>query len=124
MESYIHLGHGPHQCLGLPMVRVACTTMLRKFFQLEKLRPATVSVGRQSVKSSVKKLVKEFEPGDSKTLPEGWNFHVYMMEDWDMFFPFPSSKLTPLVYHLSPTCTNMLLLGLKMNWDDAKPEAK
>jgi len=92
MESYIHLGHGPHQCLGLPMVRVACTTMLRKFFQLENLRPATVSIGRQSVQSSVKKLVKEFEPGDSKTMPEGWGFHVYMMEDWDMFFPFPASK--------------------------------
>ena len=99
LDAYIHLGHGPHQCLGLPMVRVACTTMLRKFFQLENLRPATVSVGRQSVKSSVKKLVKEFEPGDSKTLPEGWNFHVYMMEDWDMFFPFPSSKLHPSFVH-------------------------
>jgi hypothetical protein len=92
MESYIHLGHGPHQCLGLPIVRVACTTMLRKMFQLENLRPATVSVGRQSVESSVKKLVKEFVPGDSKVMPEGWGFHVYMMEDWDMFFPFPASK--------------------------------
>jgi hypothetical protein len=96
MESYIHLGHGPHQCLGLPIVRVACTTMLRKFFQLENLRPATVSVGRQSVESSVKKLVKEFVPGDSKVMPEGWSFHVYLMEDWDMFFPFPTSELTPV----------------------------
>jgi hypothetical protein len=107
------------------MVRVACTTMLRKFFQLENLRPATVSIGRQSVKSSVKKLVKEFEPGDSKVLPEGWNFHVYMMEDWDMFFPFPSSKLRPSVYDFVLMCTDVLLfLGLKMNWDDAKPEEK
>lgn len=103
MDSYIHLGHGPHQCLGLPIVRVACTTMLRKFFQLENLRPATVSVGRSSVPSSVKKLVKEFVPGDSKTMPEGFNFHVYMMEDWDMFFPFPTS--------------------LKVNWDGEVPIA-
>jgi hypothetical protein len=72
---------------------VACTTMLRKMFQLENLRPATVSVGRQSVKSQVKKLRKEFVPGDSKVLPEGWAFHVYLMEDWDMFFPFPASEL-------------------------------
>ena len=96
MESYIHLGHGPHQCLGLPIVRVACTTMLRKIFQLENLRPATVSVGRQSVPSSVKKMTKEFVPGDSKVMPEGWGFHVYMMEDWDMFFPFPASKFEVL----------------------------
>jgi hypothetical protein len=92
MESYIHLGHGPHQCLGLPIVRVACTTMLRKIFQLENLRPATVSVGRQSGESKVKKLRKEFVPGDSEVLPEGWAFHVYLMEDWDMFFPFPASE--------------------------------
>lgn len=106
MESYIHLGHGPHQCLGLPMVRIACTTMLRKFFQLENLRPAMVSVGRQTVESSIKKLVKEFEPGDSKVMPEGWSFHVYMMEDWDMFFPFPSSKFDPLheIRHYILTC--------------------
>jgi hypothetical protein len=38
-------------------------------------------------------LRKEFVPGDSKVLPEGWAFHVYLMEDWDMFFPFPASEL-------------------------------
>lgn len=97
LESYIHLGHGPHQCLGLPFVRVSCTTMLRKIFQLENIRPAMVSVGRQNVESSVKKLVKEFEPGDSKVLPESWHFHVYLMEDWDIFFPFPTSELIPLL---------------------------
>lgn len=92
LESYIHMGHGAHQCLGLPIVRVACTTMLRKIFQLQNLRPARVSVGRTSVDSCVKKVVKEFEPGDAKRMPEGWGFHAYLMEDWDLFFPFPTSE--------------------------------
>lgn len=128
MDSYIHLGHGPHQCLGLPIVRVACTTMLRKFFQLENLRPATVSVGRQSLPSSVKKMVKEFVPGDSKTMPEGWGFHVYMMEDWDMFFPFPTSKFLRrfpffwLSWFYSDVITDFCRsLGLKVNWDGEVP---
>jgi hypothetical protein len=124
MESYIHLGHGPHQCLGLPIVRVACTTMLRKMFQLENLRPATVSVGRQSVESSVKKLVKEFVPGDSKVMPEGWGFHVYMMEDWDMFFPFPASKSYSILFCYDPVLlhTDPSLAGLKVNWDGEIPK--
>jgi len=92
LSSYIHLGHGPHQCLGLPIVRVACTTMLKTIFKLKGLRCATVAVGRQSVASSVKKVRKEFVKGDSKVLPEGWGFHVYLMEDWDTFFPFPASE--------------------------------
>ncbi|OQO08271.1 hypothetical protein B0A48_06141 [Cryoendolithus antarcticus] len=98
LDAYIHLGYGPHQCLGLPMVRVALTTMLKTIFKAcPKLRPATVAIGRQSVSSSVKKVLKEFQPGDLAKIPEGWHFHAYLTEDWDMFFPFPTS--------------------LKVNWD-------
>ncbi|GAB7362524.1 hypothetical protein MBLNU230_g2843t1 [Neophaeotheca triangularis] len=98
LEKYIHLGHGPHQCLGLPMTRVALTTMLKEIGKLNGLRPADVAIGREKVKSHVKKVVKEFVPGDSKTLPESWQYHAYLTEDWDMYFPFPQS--------------------LKVNWDD------
>ena len=92
LDKYIHLGHGPHQCLGLPMTRVALTTMLKVIARLDNLKPARVSVGGNTVNSSVKKVMKEFEPGDSKVLPESWHYHAFLTEDWDMYFPFPTSK--------------------------------
>ncbi|KAK5135986.1 hypothetical protein LTR08_004240 [Meristemomyces frigidus] len=91
LDSYIHLGHGPHQCLGLPMTRVALTTQLKVIARLENLQPALVSVGPTSVPSRVKKVLKEFVPGDLAVLPESWHYHAFMTEDWDMFFPFPTS---------------------------------
>lgn len=95
LNSYIHLGHGPHQCLGLPMTRVALTTMFKEIFKLKNLRPATVSIGNISGDSKVKKIEKEFIPGDSKVLPASWHYHAFMTEDWDQMFPFPTSKLLP-----------------------------
>lgn len=92
LDSYIHLGHGPHQCLGLPMTRVALTTMLKVIGRLDGLRPADVSVGHVPEKSRVKKVVKEFVPGDLKDFPESWHYHAFLTEDWDMYFPFPTSK--------------------------------
>lgn len=97
LDSYIHLGHGPHQCLGLPMTRVALTTMLKVIARLENLQPAPVSIGGTSVKSSVQKVVKEFVPGDLAVLPESWHYHAFLTEDWDMYFPFPTSKFSPIV---------------------------
>ncbi|EMC94912.1 hypothetical protein BAUCODRAFT_518221 [Baudoinia panamericana UAMH 10762] len=95
LDSYIHLGHGPHQCLGLPMTRVALTTMLKVIAKLDRLQPAPVAIGRVSTTSSVKKVVKEFIPGDLKVMPEAWHYHQFLTEDWDMYFPFPTSlKLT------------------------------
>ena len=88
LDSYISLGHGAHQCMGLPMTRVALTTMLKVLGRLENLRPARVSTGE----SRVKKVVKEFVPGDEKVLPESWHYHLFLTEDWDQFFPFPTSK--------------------------------
>ncbi|KAK5116380.1 hypothetical protein LTR62_007927 [Meristemomyces frigidus] len=93
LDSYVHLGHGPHQCLGLPMTRVALTTMLKVFARLEGLEAAPVAVGGQTVKSSLKKTVKEFVPGDLEVLPEEWHYHQFLTEDWEMYFPFPASKL-------------------------------
>ncbi|KAK4548052.1 hypothetical protein LTR36_010772 [Oleoguttula mirabilis] len=91
LDKYIHLGHGPHQCLGLPMTRVALTTMLKVIARLDNLQPAPVSIGGNSVKSSVQKVVKEFVPGDLKDIPESWHYHAFLTEDWDMYFPFPTS---------------------------------
>jgi hypothetical protein len=95
LDSYIHLGHGPHQCLGLPMTRVALTTMLKVIARLPDLQPATVSIGAQSVPSSVKKVTKEFVPGDLEYLPESWHYHEFLTEEWDQYFPFPCSELFP-----------------------------
>jgi hypothetical protein len=92
LDSYLTLGYGPHQCLGLPMTRVALTTMLKVIGRLDNLRPAPVSIGKERTTSRVKKIVKEFEPGDSALFPESWHYHIYLTEDWDGFFPFPTSK--------------------------------
>lgn len=93
LDRYIHFGSGVHQCLGLPMTRVALTTMLKVVGRLDNLRPATVAVGAKSGPASIKKVLKEFVPGDAKTLPESWHYHAYLTEDWDMYFPFPQSEL-------------------------------
>ena len=92
MDSYIQLGHGLHQCLGMPMTMVALSTMLKVVGRLDHLRPAPVTIGKTMGTSKVKKVVKEFEPGDSKVLPESWHYHAFLTEDWDMYFPFPTSK--------------------------------
>ncbi|KXT14510.1 hypothetical protein AC579_9558 [Pseudocercospora musae] len=91
LDSYLMLGHGAHQCLGLPMTRVALTTMLKVIARLDGLEPMPVSVGKQREPHSVKKVVKEFIPGDLAYLPESWHYHLYLTEDWDQYFPFPTS---------------------------------
>lgn len=93
LDDYINLGHGAHQCLGQPMTRVALTTMLKVFAKLANLRPALVTVGSNPpAPCTVKKVVKEFVPGDLKVIPESWHYHAFLTEDWDMYFPFPTSK--------------------------------
>jgi linoleate 8R-lipoxygenase / 9,12-octadecadienoate 8-hydroperoxide 8R-isomerase len=78
LDSYIHLGHGPHQCLGLPMTRVALTTMLREVAKLKGLRPAAGLQGRVH-------KVEKLELG--KETP----YHAYLTENWDGYWPFPCS---------------------------------
>jgi cytochrome P450 len=93
LDDYINLGHGAHQCLGQPMTRVALTTMLKVIAKLPNLRPALVTEGSSPpAPCRVKKVVKEFVPGDLKTIPESWHYHAFLTEDWDMYFPFPTSK--------------------------------
>ncbi|WPH04110.1 putative hem peroxidase superfamily, hem peroxidase, animal-type, cytochrome P450 superfamily [Acrodontium crateriforme] len=117
VESYIHLGHGPHACLGAPMTYAALTTMLKVVGRLDGLRPAPVAVGPNSTTSRVKKVLRNFDfemPAEkisapkvdtavsgSKNadadvdghgnVPESWHYHAFLTEDWDQFFPFPTS---------------------------------
>jgi hypothetical protein len=81
LDSYIHLGYGPHQCLGLPMTRITLTTMLKEIARLKNLRPA---LGPQGM---IHKVEKKMEPGK-----EEYPYHAYLTEKWDMYFPFPCSK--------------------------------
>lgn len=80
LDSYIHLGHGPHQCLGLPMTRVSLTTMLREVARLKNLRPAKGPQGK------LHKVVKSMGGGPEE---EKYPYHAYLTENWDMYFPFP-----------------------------------
>ena len=66
--------------------------MLKVIAKLDHLRPAPVAIGGTTVPSQVKKVVKEFVPGDLAKIPEAWHYHQFLTEDWDMYFPFPTSK--------------------------------
>ena len=80
MDSYIHLGYGPHQCLGLPMVKVTLTCMLKEVAKLKNLRPAAGAQGE------LHKVEKKIWPD------EKYPYHAYLTENWDMYFPFPCGK--------------------------------
>jgi linoleate 8R-lipoxygenase/9,12-octadecadienoate 8-hydroperoxide 8R-isomerase len=84
LDSYIHLGSGPHQCLGLPMTRISLTTMLREVARLKGLRPALGPQGK------VHKISKTMGVGEQA---EKYQYHAYLTENWDGFWPFPCGKL-------------------------------
>lgn len=84
LDSYIHLGYGPHQCLGLPMTRITLTTMLKEIAKLKNLRPAK---GPQGMVHKVEKKMSK----DKEEYP----YHAYLTENWDMYFPFPCGKSPP-----------------------------
>lgn len=85
IDSYIHLGMGPHQCLGWRMTRVALTAMLKVIGRLDGLQAAK---GQQGL---VKKVLKDF-PGDANDVPDDWKYHAFLTENWDQYWPFPQSK--------------------------------
>lgn len=73
MDSYIHYGWGPHQCLGYGVSKLAMTTMLKTIGKLDGLRRAPGSQGH------IKKVTS---PGG---IPR------YMTADHSSFFAFPST---------------------------------
>lgn len=119
ISSYLQMGHGPHQCLGLPMTRVALTTMFKTVFKLDGLAPARVSIGQASGPSKVKKVLKEFVPGDLAFIPPEWHYHAFMTEDWDMYFPFPTSKCLSFTGFLGVLRILTFLVGLKVNFKES-----
>jgi hypothetical protein len=80
IDDYVHLGSGPHACLGLPMTRVALTTMLKEVAKLPGLRLALGPQGR------VHKVAKCLFPG------EQYPYHAYLTEKHDSYWPFPCCK--------------------------------
>jgi hypothetical protein len=88
MDAYIHLGHGPHQCLGLPMTRISLTTMLREVARLKNLRPALGPQGK------VHKVVKKMGSEEEK-----YSYNAYLTENQDMYFPFPCGKFSSSFPH-------------------------
>ena len=74
LESYIHYGLGPHQCLGYDMSKLAMTTMLKTVCKLENLRRAPGPQGE------IKKVT---------VFPGGYT--LYMTADGSSFFPFPTT---------------------------------
>jgi cytochrome P450 len=85
IESYIHLGMGPHQCLGWRMTRVALTAMLKVIGRLDGVQAAKGDQGK------VQKVLKDF-PGAANEVPPDWKYHAFLTENWDQYWPFPQSK--------------------------------
>lgn len=73
MDSYIHYGQGPHQCLGYGVSKLAMTTMLKTVGKLDNLRRAPGAQGQ------IKKIAG---PG---------GVTIYMTADHSRYFPFPTT---------------------------------
>ena len=73
LDSYIHYGMGPHQCLGYDLSKLALTTMLKTVGRLENLRRAP---GPQ---------------GEIKKVKVDGGFELYLTADGSSFFPFPTT---------------------------------
>ena len=73
MDSYIHYGQGPHQCLGYEMSKLAMRTMLKTVGKLDNLRRAPGPQGH------IKKIAS---PG---------GVTLYMTADHSRYFPFPTT---------------------------------
>lgn len=72
LNSYLHYGKGPHQCLGMDLSKTGLSTMLKTVCKLDNLRRAAGPQGQiQKIKG----------PG---------NFTVYMTSDYSQFWPFPT----------------------------------
>lgn len=83
LDSYIHLGYGAHQCLGLDMTRVALTAMLKEVAKLRNLRPA------KGLQGKVHKVAK---PMKVEGVDDKYPYHAYLTEMWDRYWPFPCGE--------------------------------
>jgi hypothetical protein len=79
INSYIHLGYGPHQCLGLPLTRIALAAMLKEVAKLPNLRVAKGAQGK------IHKVQKALFEGEKHP------YYAFLTENQDRYFPFPTS---------------------------------
>lgn len=73
IDSYLHFGFGPHQCLGMDMSKTALSTMLRVVGRLDNFRRAPGAQGQ------LKKLAG---PG---------GIAMYMDAEHSSYSPFPTT---------------------------------
>jgi linoleate 8R-lipoxygenase/9,12-octadecadienoate 8-hydroperoxide 8R-isomerase len=73
VDSYIHYGVGPHECLGKGLSLTGLTTMLKTVGRLKNLRRAP---GPQ---------------GQLKKIAGPYGVTLYMTEDQRSYFPFPTT---------------------------------
>lgn len=83
LDSYIHYGIGPHQCVGNHASIVAMTAMFKVVFGLKGLRRAQGSGpgGRWYGESQ----------GELKKIPGPYGLTLYMTADQSSFYPFPTT---------------------------------
>jgi len=105
LESYIHFGKGPHECLGLRIANIALASLLKEVARLPGLRPAK---GPQGKVHQVKHTLFEGEK---------YKYSAFLSENLDRYFPFPACKLLMP----RPLCFRGILLtvlvALKVVWD-------
>ncbi|EXJ55141.1 hypothetical protein A1O7_08066 [Cladophialophora yegresii CBS 114405] len=82
---YVHQGHGPHSCLGRPMVEVAMAAQLKVFAKLKNLRRAPGPQGQ------LKKTIPAPNPTSSDPKANPGRIEVFMLEDWSSWYPFPTT---------------------------------
>lgn len=90
VESYVHYGLGPHKCFGFPMTLTAQTAMLKVI--VGKLDGLRVAAGPQG------KISKVPMPLDPSVETPKIQYHKYLTELGDSFFPFPCCKCFLLAY--------------------------
>ena len=80
-KDYVCFGWGQHECLGLDVVKISLTCILRVVARLPNLRPADGPEGR------MKKIPANvgLPPGTAK------GYYKYLTKAYDSYFPFPLS---------------------------------
>lgn len=78
---YIHQGMGPHSCLGRDITEISLAVQLGLFARLKNLRRMPGQAGKLKYTTNL--------PGGNPGA-----IRVYMTEDWNSWFPFPTSKFS------------------------------
>lgn len=89
IESYMHFGWGPHQCIGREMSNVGLAALFKQIVGLKNLRRAEGNVGE----------VKSFgiapwngQTGESRNPDIGWTgLRTYLTTDQSSYWPVPST---------------------------------